>query len=183
MKCRVCRGPAVIDLRRHNANFCPEHFLEFTRKQVAKAIEDFEMFGPDDRVLVAVSGGAVAIWDLLLDLGYEADGFSIGLGFGEYSSESSTYSRAFAGAKEPHRGRPPRHLRLRHPRRPCHPTCAVRRAGSRSATCSTRRRSTAATTVVVTGHNLDDEAAVLYGNVLTWQADYLGRQMPGAAGP
>ena len=32
--------------------------------------------------------------------------------------------------------------------------------------------------VVVTGHNLDDEAAVLYGNVLTWQTDYLSRQLP-----
>ena len=32
--------------------------------------------------------------------------------------------------------------------------------------------------VVVTGHNLDDEAAVLFGNVLHWQTDYLGRQLP-----
>jgi uncharacterized protein (TIGR00269 family) len=32
--------------------------------------------------------------------------------------------------------------------------------------------------VLVTGHNLDDEAAVLFGNVLRWQADYLGRQLP-----
>ena len=32
--------------------------------------------------------------------------------------------------------------------------------------------------VVVTGHNLDDEAAVLFGNVLRWQTDYLGRQLP-----
>ncbi len=31
--------------------------------------------------------------------------------------------------------------------------------------------------VVVTGHNLDDEAAVLFGNVLHWQTDYLGRQL------
>ena len=35
--------------------------------------------------------------------------------------------------------------------------------------------------VVATGHNLDDEAAVLFGNVLRWQTDYLGRQLPGAA--
>ena len=27
MKCRVCREPAIIDIRRHNANFCAEHFL------------------------------------------------------------------------------------------------------------------------------------------------------------
>ena len=28
MKCVTCRGPAVIDVRRHNANFCAEHFVE-----------------------------------------------------------------------------------------------------------------------------------------------------------
>jgi uncharacterized protein (TIGR00269 family) len=32
--------------------------------------------------------------------------------------------------------------------------------------------------VVATGHNLDDEAAVLFGNVLRWEAGYLGRQYP-----
>ena len=31
---------------------------------------------------------------------------------------------------------------------------------------------------LVTGHNLDDEAAVLFGNVLRWQMPYLGRQRP-----
>ena len=32
--------------------------------------------------------------------------------------------------------------------------------------------------VLVTGHNLDDEAARLMGNVLHWQRDYLARQRP-----
>ena len=32
--------------------------------------------------------------------------------------------------------------------------------------------------IVATGHNLDDEAAVLLGNVLRWETDYLGRQAP-----
>ena len=32
--------------------------------------------------------------------------------------------------------------------------------------------------VVATGHNLDDEAAVLFGNVLRWHTEYLGRQLP-----
>ena len=32
--------------------------------------------------------------------------------------------------------------------------------------------------MVATGHNLDDEAAVLYGNVLRWDLAYLGRQLP-----
>ena len=86
-KCRTCRQPAVIDLPRHNAHFCAEHFLELCRRQVVKAIERFDMIAPDDRVLVAVSGGkdSLAVWDLLVELGYSADGLYIGLGIGEYS--------------------------------------------------------------------------------------------------
>jgi uncharacterized protein (TIGR00269 family) len=32
--------------------------------------------------------------------------------------------------------------------------------------------------VLVTGHNLDDEAAVLFGNALRWDVEYLARQLP-----
>ncbi len=32
--------------------------------------------------------------------------------------------------------------------------------------------------VLVTGHNLDDEVATLFGNVLHWNTDMLGRQAP-----
>ena len=35
--------------------------------------------------------------------------------------------------------------------------------------------------VIATGHNLDDEAAVLFGNVLHWQMDPLARQSPALA--
>ena len=40
MKCTVCRGAAVIDLRRHNSNFCAEHFTRFCREQVRRAIDE-----------------------------------------------------------------------------------------------------------------------------------------------
>ena len=90
-KCRTCRGPAIIDLPRHNAHFCADHFLELCRRQVAKAIEQFDMLRPDDRILVAVSGGkdSLAVWDLLADLGYAADGLYVGLGIGDYSDTSA----------------------------------------------------------------------------------------------
>ena len=42
-KCRTCRQPAIIDLPRHNANFCAEHFLELCRRQVVKAIEHWKL--------------------------------------------------------------------------------------------------------------------------------------------
>ena len=32
--------------------------------------------------------------------------------------------------------------------------------------------------VIATGHNLDDEVAVLMGNVLSWNLDYVSRQYP-----
>ena len=32
--------------------------------------------------------------------------------------------------------------------------------------------------MLATGHNLDDEAAVLFGNVLRWETEYLARQQP-----
>lgn len=31
MKCTVCKEPAVIDVRRHNSNFCAPHFLRLCR--------------------------------------------------------------------------------------------------------------------------------------------------------
>ena len=104
VKCRVCRGPAVIDLPRHNANFCAEHFLELCRDQVAKAIDDYDMITPGERVLVAVSGGkdCLAVWDLLLDLGYEADGLYLGLGIGELQRRVGGVRRAaFAADARP----------------------------------------------------------------------------------
>ena len=71
MKCRRCREPAVIELRRHNAAFCSPCFLQHCRDQVERAIRHFEMLRPADRVLVAVSGGkdSLGLWHLLRDLG------------------------------------------------------------------------------------------------------------------
>lgn len=183
MKCRVCRDGAVIELRRHNAGFCVEHFLRFCRDQVAKAIDEHDMCSPDDRILVAVSGGkdSLALWDILTDLGYRADGFYLGLGIGEYSERSAEASRAFAEA---------RGLTLVERSLPEEfgfdvpsGSKAARRAPCSA--CGTSKRHVFDDTavsgdydVLATGHNLDDEAAVLFGNVLHWHTEYLARQQP-----
>src|SRR5437879_11089761 len=98
VKCRRCREPAVIDVRRHNAGFCRDCFLHHCREQVRKTIEDFDMIRAGERVLVAVSGGkdSLALWHILLELGHNADGLYLGLGIGDYSDESGDYARAFA---------------------------------------------------------------------------------------
>jgi tRNA-5-methyluridine54 2-sulfurtransferase len=183
VKCVVCRGPAVIDVRRHNANFCPEHFLKLCRDQVTKAIAEFDMIHPGERVLVAVSGGkdSLALWDLLLDLGYDVDGFYIGLGIGDYSDESGGYARRFAAERGAHLVEAD--LRDEHGFDVPSAAAATRRVPCSACGLSKRHLFDDAARrggydVVATGHNLDDEAAVLLGNVLRWQTGYLGRQLP-----
>ena len=183
MKCRRCREPAVIELRRHNAAFCADCFVHHVRQQVRKAIDEFDMLHPGERVLVAVSGGkdSLGLWDVLLDLGYAADGLYLGLGIGSYSSASYEHARSFAASRD---------ARLTVIDLPSDygydipgGAAAAHRAPCSACGLSKRHLFNQAAVdggydVVATGHNLDDEAAVLFGNVLRWNTDYLGRQLP-----
>jgi uncharacterized protein (TIGR00269 family) len=141
------------------------------------------MLGGSDRVLVAVSGGkdSLALWDLLLDLGYEATGFYLGLGIGEYSDRSGRVAGAFAAS----RGAELIHVDLAREFAFDIPT--ARRKGPRSScsVCGLSKRYLfnrvalrRGFDVVATGHNLDDEAATLLGNTLRWQTEFLARQFP-----
>jgi uncharacterized protein (TIGR00269 family) len=170
-------------VRRANAGFCPDHFTKYCRDQTERAIHDFDMISRDDRVLVAVSGGkdSLAVWDLLVGLGYRADGLYIGLGIGDYSDTSGEYARNFA------RERGLQLLEIDLPTEYGYDIPTGARAARRApcSACGTSKRhlfDSAALDggydVLVTGHNLDDEAAVLFGNVLRWQTEYLARQMP-----
>ena len=190
MKCRRCQEPAVIELRRHNTAFCSDCFVHHAREQVRRAIGDFAMIQPGERVLVAVSGGkdSLGLWDLLLDLDYQVDGLYLGLGIGDtggeepgYSQSSAAYARAFAAR------RGARLIEIDLPTAYGYdiPTgaAAARRPPCSACGLSKRHLFNAAAVeggyaVVATGHNLDDEAAVLLGNVLRWNVEYLGRQLP-----
>ena len=183
MKCRVCRAPAVLDIRRHNAAFCRDHFVRHCREQVRRAIDDQDMVGPGERVLVAVSGGkdSLALWDLLVHLGYEADGLYLGLGIGEYSDASGEAARVFARDH----GLVLREVDLAADYGYDVPGAAATTHRSPCGACGLSKRHVFNSVavehgydVVATGHNLDDEAAVLLGNVLRWETGYLGRQHP-----
>lgn len=190
MKCRVCREPGVIDIRRHNANFCADHFLRYCRDQVARTIKEFNMADVGDRILVAVSGGkdSLALWDLLLELGYDVDGLYVGLGIGDYSDVSGRYVRNFVssfidGRKDG--GATLREIDLRSDYDYDVPTAAEATGRAPCSACGLSKRHLfdkaardGTYDVLMTGHNLDDEAAVLYGNVMKWQIDYLARQRP-----
>ncbi len=183
MRCSSCRAPAVLDVARHNAAFCERCFLTHCREQVARAVRHFGMLDDGDRVLVAVSGGkdSLALWDLLLDLGYRADGLHLGLGIDGYSDAGAQRTRVFAAD---------RGARLQVLDLPSElgfdipsGSRAARRTPCSACGLSKRHLFNAAAleggyAAVATGHNLDDEVAVLFGNVLRWDLAYLGRQLP-----
>lgn len=182
-KCRSCGGPAVIDLPRHNANFCADHLVQLCLRQMERAIHDFGMLNPQDRILVAVSGGkdSLALWDMLTMSGYRADGLYIGLGIGDYSDESGRIVRAFAAERDLELIE----VDLRADHGFDIPTAASATRRTPCSACGLSKRhlfDRAAREhgydVVATGHNLDDEAAVLFGNALRWDIDYLRRQYP-----
>ncbi len=173
----------MIEVRRHNTAFCKDCFVHVFREQVRRAIKQYDMLRPDDRILVAVSGGkdSLALWDVLLDMGHDVAGLYLGLGIDEYSSRSREVTRTFASARGaqlivvdlerdygfdiPTGGR-------KGPRS----TCAV--CGLSKRYVFNRAALEGGFDVVATGHNLDDEAATLLGNTLRWQTEYIARQSP-----
>ncbi len=186
MKCRKCAKKAVIGLARHHTAFCRNDFIEYCESQVRRAIEDDKMFTREDRILVAVSGGkdSLALWDLLLRLGYQATGLHVDLGIGGeggYSGDSLEKTKQYAARRGVEL--------IIHavPDEEGGGIIEVARAAHR-ATCSAcgtikryqfnRIAAEHGFTVVATGHNLDDEAARLLGNLLHWQWDYLAKQSP-----
>jgi uncharacterized protein (TIGR00269 family) len=184
VKCVRCRTRAEVHLRAHNAGFCRPCYLEWFPRQVERAIHKGKMFGPEDRVLVAVSGGkdSLALWDVLVRLGYKTTGLYLAQGIGEYSTRSQQLCEAFARERD----LPLRIVTLADEGPGLDiPTVAALTNRSACSACGMLKRhffDEAAYggefDVLVTGHNLDDEAARLLGNVLHWQVDHLARQRP-----
>ncbi len=191
MRCRHCDAKAVINMRQHKLALCGPHYVEWVHKQTQRTIERYRMFTPDERVLVAVSGGkdSLALWDILLALGYQADGLYIGLGIDEgtgYSDESHRYLTDFIAARG---GGLTLHTvdvaALYGAPIPVAAQLAARGKGKPCSVCGLTKRHIMNRValdhgydVLATGHNLDDEAAVLLGNTLYWSVDYLARQGP-----
>jgi uncharacterized protein (TIGR00269 family) len=184
MKCTRCKAKAEVHLRAHNAGFCRPCYLEYFQRQVERAIKREHMCAPTDRLLVAVSGGkdSLALWDVLVGLGYQTTGLYLGLGIGAYSDRSREKVEAFAQARglalevrtlaDEGPGLAVPDVAESTRRVPCAACGAMKRHFFDAAAHEGRFD------VLVTGHNLDDEAARLLGNVLRWQRDHLARQRP-----
>jgi tRNA(Ile)-lysidine synthase TilS/MesJ len=182
VKCSRCRAPAQVRLPRIKAGFCPDCFKLYVERQAAKAVKQFELIRPGDKVLVAVSGGkdSLGLWDLLLKAGVRADGLYIHLGIGDYSVRSGEKAKNFAAQRQV-----TLHVVDLPAKDEAVPDLAPFGPRSFCSTCGTIKRhyfnraaAEGGFTVLATGHNLDDEAGRLLGNVLRWQEGYLAKQAP-----
>jgi uncharacterized protein (TIGR00269 family) len=176
-------------MRQHKLALCQVHFLDWVPEQVERFIKKYKMFQRTDRILVAVSGGkdSLSLWDILHRLGYQADGLYIGLGIDAgigYSAQSQTFAEQFAAERdltllvekvEERYGETIPMLAARTHRGKEKP-CSV--CGITKRHIMNRVARDGGYAVLVTGHNLDDEAAVLFGNTLNWLSGYLVRQSP-----
>jgi uncharacterized protein (TIGR00269 family) len=196
MKCSKCGGTAVINMRQHRLRLCGAHFLEWFVNTTQRTIEKFRMFAPGDRVLVAVSGGkdSLALWDVLLRLGYQADGMYIGLGIDEcigYAGKSLEMCRKFVVEHHPEADLRVVDVGAEYGRAiPELARTTQRGRGKPCAVCGLVKRhimnrvalqgptTGGSFAAIATGHNLDDEVAVLMQNTLRWQTGYLARQAP-----
>ena len=178
MKCRVCGKEANIRLSAYNTALCADDFLTFFERRVTRAVQKYHLIDQTDSTLVAVSGGkdSLSLWYILNRAGYLSDGIYIDLGIDEYSRVSFEKARLMADRL----GR--RIYRFALPalfqkgigdlskvmrRAPCS-LCGVLKRYLMNKACID-----AGYTVLATGHNLDDEASALFGNLLYWKEAYL----------
>jgi len=188
LKCNKCGQVAIINMRHHRLALCQECYLEWFPQQVQRAIRKDKMFGPQDKILVAVSGGkdSLSLWDVLLDLGYHADGLyiNLGIGNGDYSRASLQKVEKFAAGRERARFQV---VDIRGTYGQSVPELArTRQRGRRVCSlCGLVKRHVmnriayeGGYATIATGHNLDDEAATLLSNTLQWETSYLARQAP-----
>jgi tRNA(Ile)-lysidine synthase TilS/MesJ len=167
---------------------CGEHFIEWIPEQIQRFIEKYQMFSQQ-----AYPGGGLGRErfafpvDILCRLGYQADGLYISLGIDggiNYSAESQRLSEAFAAE----RGLRLHVVNMQQEHGASIPEIAERTHRGQGRPCSVcglskrhimnRVARQEGYHVLATGHNLDDEAAVLFGNTLNWLSGYLVRQGP-----
>ncbi|EHP88343.1 tRNA-5-methyluridine(54) 2-sulfurtransferase [Methanotorris formicicus] len=181
MKCKICKGEVYITIKYPKMALCKEHFIEYFEKRVKKTIKKYEMIKPEDKVLIAISGGkdGAVVTYVLKKLGYNVECLHINLGIGEFSKKSLECVKkqtSYIGVRchivdlKELTGKGIPEVKSRKPK------CSI---------CGTAKRYIVSKfacdngfNVIVTGHNLDDEASFILNNVMNWSTGYLARQGP-----
>ncbi|MBE0465967.1 MAG: tRNA 2-thiocytidine biosynthesis protein TtcA, partial [Candidatus Desulforudis sp.] len=184
MKCKVCRGAAIVQFPAHNANFCAEHLDQFFVRQIEKTIRRHRMLAPRENVLVAVSGGkdSLVVADVLTRLGYEVRGLHVDLGIEDngFSDQSLDICRRFFTDRglllevfslKSEFGKGIKDAGRRFDR-----FCSV--CGMTKRHLMNARAVEQGVDALATGHHLDDLSAALFANLLRWDLRYLAKGVP-----
>ena len=182
MKCKRCKDLAVVALPSHHTGFCRACFLDFFSRQVDKAITKQKLFTREDRILVAVSGGkdSLALMLELAEQGYNVTGLHVDLSIPNSSEAARAVVESFCA-----RHNLPVQIKTLAEEGLAIPLVKKRLSRPICSACGKIKRyffNKAALdgdfNVLATGHNLDDEIARLFSNVLRWDTSYLSDQGP-----
>lgn len=182
MKCKRCKAEALVALPSHHTGFCAECFEGFFTRQVERGIKSQGLFTHEDRILIALSGGkdSLACALILQRLGYDVTGLHIDLGIPNSSLAARTTVETFCESfsiplivKEMEQEGLAMPLVKARLNRPICSACGkVKRYFFNKVAIDE------GFSVLATGHNLDDEIARLFSNMLRWDVAYLSDQGP-----
>lgn len=181
-KCTRCRGRAAIRMPSHHANFCSQCFVHYFRNAVKRALKVLGFPEPAP-LMVAISGGkdSLALWSVLHDLGYPTRGIHINLGIDVFSDASEEVVRRFAQE----RGLSYTAYSLRQVFGYTLPEIKTRTRRKICGVCGLLKRQLLNRLTIqegfrnlALGHNLDDEAGRLLGNIVRHRYQYFPKQYP-----
>jgi tRNA(Ile)-lysidine synthase TilS/MesJ len=182
-KCKRCRSRGEIRLPSHNTIWCAGCFISYCERAVAKTMKRFGI-SKDIEILVAVSGGkdSLALWSILDVLGYRTRGLHVNLGIEGFSEASVDAVADFARARKltwaQYSLKELFGLTIDEVHRCCtwRSICSI--CGTVKRQLLNRLTALEGYRTLATGHNLDDEAGRLLGNLLRHRTYYMEKQYP-----
>ncbi len=181
-KCRKCKQKADIFIPHHRLPLCNNHFIEWFEDYLLRTIKKYKMFQKKEKVLVAISGGkdSLALWNALSKLGFNTEGVFIDLGIDDFSILSRRVAENFAEkiGKKLKIVSLKKEIGITIPQLKSKTKKYCSLCGSIKRYLLNRVAKEENCDVLITGHNLDDEASSLLGNLINWHLKYLARKYP-----
>ncbi len=183
MKCKMCKeNEAVIHLRSMKLSICEECYKTFFERQIKRGIEEYKMFKKSDKIGVCVSGGkdGNVLLSVLKKMGYNVIGIHINLGIKEYSKfceknvknlckDINVTLKIIDLKKIIGLSLDEVLKKIGKVRKPCS-TCSLIKRYLFNKTAVDMNLD-----VLATGHNMDDEIAFVFSNILRWDLASLSR--------